>query len=192
MNAKTPARIASVLAPCLVLLALPGTGTAQWSVEGRVGAAVPLGDLGDDAQLAQTGGLGFGGDVMYTIQDYVSVYGGASHQRYTCDGCPARVISTGLQSGLKLLFDPTAPMVPWARAGLLYHRPDVGGVEGDWHLGLDTGLGVDVRVGPGWFMVPAVRYKTYDADDMSLNDLTIDFGLLVRFGGGAGTASSAP
>jgi len=27
---------------------------------------------------------------------------------------------------------------------------------------------------------------------MSLNDLTIDFGLLVRFGGGAGTASSAP
>ena len=181
MNVTTLARIAAAL-PLCILLAFPATSAAQWSVEARVGAAVPLGDLGDDAGLAQTGGLGFAAEVMHTIQGYVSVYGGASHQRYTCDGCPARVTSTGLQSGLKVLFDPAAPMVPWARAGLLYHRPEVGDVGGDWHLGLDTGVGLDVQIHPGWYMVPAFRYKTYDAADQSLNDLTIDFGLLFRFG----------
>lgn len=165
------------------LLAVPSPAAGQWSVEARVGSAVPLADLGDDAVLAQTGGLTFGADVMYTIQGYVSVYGGASYQRYTCDGCPARVTSTGLQSGLKLVFDPTAEMVPWARAGLLYHHPDVGGDGGDWHLGLDTGVGLDVRIHPSWFLVPAFRYKTYDAEGVRIDDLTIDFGVQVRLGG---------
>ena len=180
MNASKLAATALPLALCLLT---PAPAAGQWGVEARMGSTVPLADLGDDALLAQTGGLAFAADALYTIQGYVAVYGGASYQRYTCDGCPARVTSTGLQSGLKLLFDPAAEMVPWARAGLLYHRPDVGDVDGDWHLGLDTGVGLDVRVNPGWFLVPAFRYKTYEADELSFDDLTIDFGVLLRFGG---------
>lgn len=172
--------LATTLATTLALGAVTHSTAAQerWSVEGRLGATLPTSDLGD----THTAGLAVGADLMYTLNTNFTVYGGVGHHRFGCDGCEADISTTGLDAGVKLLFGGNEDAMPWVRAGLLFHQPDVEGVEGDWNVGLDSGVGIDWRVSDALTLVPALRYDTYD-DDGTLSWFTIDLGAHLHLGG---------
>lgn len=162
-----------------VLGATPAS--AQWSIEGRLGATLPTGDLTEP--LEQTGGLAVAADLMYTFRPNVTFYGGIGHHRFNCDGCDANLTTTGLDAGLKYLFGPADDAIPWIRGGLLYHKPEIEGGDGDWGLGFDSGIGIDWRVSHQVVLVPALRYNSYSSNDATLSWFTIDLGLHLHFGG---------
>lgn len=177
---KLTHKAGAALAIAALMLA-PRAADAQWSVEGRLGATLPTGDLSDD--LNQTGGLAIAGDLMYTLNTNFTVYGGVGHHRFSCDGCAADVTTTGLDGGVKLLFGSDRRAMPWVRAGLLLHKPESEGFEGDWGLGLDSGVGIDWAVSDELTLVPAIRYDSYSPDGASLSWFTIDLGAHFHFGG---------
>jgi hypothetical protein len=178
---RTSTAYGAVLVAALLALA-PATAQSQWAVEGRLGATIPTGDLSD---LDQTAGLGFSGELMYTMQRNLTLYGGVGHHRFTCDGCDVDVSTTGLAAGLKYVLggggSPAA--LPWIRGGLMLHRPSFDGNTGDWGAGLDSGIGIDWNVKPSFYLVPALRFNTYSSEDLSLRYLTIDLGAHFHLGG---------
>ena len=164
------------LASAVALVAFAADASAQWSVEGRVGSAIPTGELTEPG-LDQTGGVSFAAEGMYTFRPNLSVYGGASRQRFNCDGCAADVSSTGLNGGLKYVFLPSASAFPWVRGGLMVHQPAVAGDARDWGVGLDSAVGVDWEVTESTAVVPAVRLNTYSSGPLSVRYVTIDLGV---------------
>lgn len=167
----------------LVLLSvfcLPSPASGQWSLEGRVGVALPSGELADEAD--QTAGPSFALEAMYTARPDITIYGGGSLQSFNCDGCPDDVRSMGVQGGVKFLFPAEGSLKPWVRGGILVHRADVDGDDANWGVGVDTGLGVDWIVHPRTAVVPAVRLNAYEADGLSLRYFTLDLGVHLHFG----------
>lgn len=169
---------AALAAACSVLL--PGEASAQWALEGRLGATMPTGDLSD---LEQTAGLGVAAELMYTFQRNLSVYGGVGHHRFTCDGCDDDFSTTGLASGLKYILSSTSDALPWVRGGLMLHRPEVDGDTGDWGLGVDAGVGLDWHVAPSFYLVPALRFNSYGSENLTLSYFMIDLGAHIHLGG---------
>lgn len=169
-----PLALAAALA-----LTVPAAAAGQFSVEGRLGATVPSGDLSD---IDQTAGLGLAAELMYSMQTNFTIYGGFSHHRFTCDDCDENVTSTGVQAGGKYLFGSNVDAMPWIRGGLMLHRPEGEGGTGDWGAGLDAGVGIDWNVGPAFYLVPALRFNTYSSDDFNLRYLTIDLGAHFHLG----------
>ncbi len=178
---KTTFAVPALLAALSVLA--PAPAQAQWSIEGRLGATLPTGDLSGTDGLNQTAGLALGADLMYTLSTNFTVYGGVGHHRFTCDGCEADVTTTGLDGGVKLLFGQDNGAMPWVRGGLMLHKPDVDGVSGDWHLGLDSGVGIDWQATPNLVLVPALRFNTYSTDGADLSYFIIDLGAHFHFSG---------
>lgn len=155
----------------------------RWSIEGRIGSALPTGDL-TDGGMDQTAGMSFAADLMYTLQPNLTIFGGAGHQSFNCDGCDTDVSTTGLDGGMKFLFGSNERAMPWMRAGLMVARPEIGDAEGDWNAGLDSGVGIDWLVTDQFVLVPAVRYNRYAANDnLTLSYVTIDLGGHLHFGG---------
>lgn len=168
-----------VAAAALALAGAPEAAQSQLALEARLGATMPTGDLSD---FDQTAGLGFAGELMYTVQRNLTLYGGLGHHRFTCDGCDEDFSSTGLQAGAKLILGQSESAFPWVRAGLMLHRPSVDGDSGDWGVGLDSGIGIDWNVGPSFYLVPALRFNTYSSEDIGLSYFTIDLGAHFHLG----------
>jgi hypothetical protein len=165
-----------ILACSLTLVtALPAAG--QWSLEGRVGSAMPAGELTHEPTPNQTAGLSFAADLMYNFGSNVTVYGGASRQAFNCQGCTTDVVSAGFDGGMKFLFSTNGPATPWARGGLVLSRSSIDGVDHDWGFGVDSGIGVDWRLNPRVSAVPALRLNSYSSGPLSLTYVTMDLGL---------------
>ena len=165
------------------LLALPSPADAQFSVEARVGSSIPVGDLADDAVLSQTAGLSLAAEGMLNFSDRATAYAGFSRHAFNCDGCDTDVSTTGFNGGIKLILGGSGNALPWIRGGLMVHKPEVGAAEGDWEVGVDTGVGVDWMVRPSLGVVPALRFNSYGSGDATLTFATIDLGLHYHFGG---------
>lgn len=161
----------------LVLAASPCQAAAQVSIEGRVGASLPVGELADDPGLDQSLGIGIALDVMYQATPNVSLYAGGSRQSFNCDDCSADVTTSGLEAGVKYLFPGGGPTTVWIRGGALLHRASVDGASQDWGLGVDTGLGIDIAVRRSLSLVPAVRLDSYGSGPLSLTYVTFDLGI---------------
>ena len=178
-NASVTLTLAAALA---ALLTLPVPADAQFSVEGRIGSSIPVGDLADDAVLSQTAGLSFAAEGMLNFSERATAYAGVSTHQFNCDGCDTDVSTTGFNGGIKLILGE-GNALPWVRGGLMIHKPEVGVAEGDWEVGFDTGVGVDWMVRPNLGVVPAVRLNSYGSGDATLTFATIDLGLHYHFGG---------
>jgi hypothetical protein len=163
-----------------VSLLVPAVAAGQLSLEGRLGATMPTGDLTD---LDQTAGLAFAAEIQYTVQRNLTLYGGLGHHRFTCDGCDDDFSTTGLAGGAKLILGASGRALPWIRGGLMVHRPSVDGDAGDWGVGLDSGVGIDWNVAPSFYLVPALRFNTYSSEDIGLSYFTIDLGVHLHLGG---------
>jgi opacity protein-like surface antigen len=173
----------AVAVGCVLAATKAEAQEGRWSVEGRVGSALPTGDLTDGA-MNQTAGMSFGADLMYTLSPNFTIFGGAGHQSFNCEDCATDVSTTGVDGGMKLLLGSSERAMPWMRAGLMVHRPEIGDAEGDWNPGLDSGVGIDWNVTDQFTLVPAVRYNRYAANDnLTLSYVTIDLGGHLHFGG---------
>jgi hypothetical protein len=95
-----------------VSLLVPAVAAGQLSLEGRLGATMPTGDLTD---LDQTAGLAFAAEIQYTVQRNLTLYGGLGHHRFTCDGCDDDFSTTGLAGGAKLILGASGRALPWIR-----------------------------------------------------------------------------
>lgn len=184
MDTRSRTTATAVLALALTGLS-PLAAEAQaerWSIEGRIGATLPTGDL-TEGPGSQTAGLAFAADLMYTLNTNFTLYGGFGHHRFNCDGCNSDISTTGLDAGAKFLFGSNEDAMPWVRGGLIVHKPEVEGLDGEWNLGLDTGVGIDWRVSHAVTLVPALRFNTYDGDGATFSWFTIDLGAHFHIGG---------
>ena len=159
-------------------VASPQSLSAQLSLEGRIGAAIPVGDLTDDPGLNQTAGFGLAGAAMYTFHPNLSVYAEASGQWFNCDDCDTDVNNWGIDGGLKYILFESGSAFPWVRAGLAVQQVSVGDGDGEWGVGLDSGIGIDWLLSPNFALVPAVYFDVYQAtDDLTVSYVSIDLGV---------------
>jgi hypothetical protein len=141
------------------------------SLEGRLGVALPVGELSDRGAGS---GLSLAGDLMYTFSDALTGYIGLSHDRFSCDNdtfCRNRITSNGFQTGLKFLFRRDGSALPWLRAGLIGQSLDTRRADSGMELGIDGGAGIDFDVTPNFALVPALQLRAYSAD---LGATTVD------------------
>lgn len=153
---------------------------AQWSVEGRVGSAMPSGELTESSGLNQTAGPAFAADATYAFNSMFAAYGGIARQRFNCEGCTTDVATTGFDGGVKVRFGSDGSATPWVRGGLMLHQPAVNGVSRDWGFGIGSAIGIDWLVDPRISVVPALRLNSYNSGGLSLTYVMIDAGLNVR------------
>jgi hypothetical protein len=156
---------------------VPATTSAQFSIEGRVGASLPIGELSDDPGLNQSFGIAVALDAMYAVAENVSLYAGGSRHSFNCDDCPADVTTSGVVGGVKYLFPGGGPITVWLRGGGMFHRASVDGSAQDWGFGVDSGLGLDIAVRRSMSIVPAVRLNSYGSGAVSLTFVTFDLGI---------------
>lgn len=150
---------------------------AQWALEGRVGSALPTGELTTSPAPNQTAGLSFAADAMYSFSPRWTGYLGASRQSFNCDGCTTDVDDVGVNGGLKYILNRDDDALFWVRGGLLANRASVDGVNNEWGVGVDSGIGVDWRVNHRFAVVPALRVSSYNSGALSLTYFTMDLGL---------------
>lgn len=168
--------VALTLALATLMLIGPAAASAQWSLEGRAGAAIPMGELTDDPGPSQTAGIALAGGALYTFRDNLSMYFEGSWQQFNCDGCDTDIESWGFDGGLKYVLARSGTALPWVRAGLTLQQVSADGGDGEWGVGLDAGLGIDWLLTERFALVPAIRYDFYEADELSVSYVTIDLG----------------
>ena len=113
---------------------------------------------------------------MYTFRTSLSAYVEGSWQQFNCDGCDTDVESWGFDGGLKYVLAESGTASPWVRAGLTLQQASVGDADGEWGVGLDSGVGIDWLLTERFALVPAIRFDFYEADDLTVTYLTIDLG----------------
>lgn len=151
--------------------------TAQWALEGRVGSALPTGELTTTPLPNQTAGISFAADAMYSFNPRWTAYAGMTRQSFNCDGCTTDIDDTGFNGGLKYLINRDGPALLWVRGGILANRASVDGMNSDWGVGVDSGVGIDWLVSHRLAVVPAVRVSSYNSGALSLTYFTVDLGL---------------
>jgi len=197
----------TALAPALMVgavLAHPARAqrAAPIAIELRGGAVTPTGGFRDRAG----GGWTVGGAVSLSLHPNLDVYAGYQHddlstlvvdpqtgEREELDG--SNTTDDGFRAGARLHFPMRGVGVrPWSEAGLLYNRltldiPDATGLEFDWSLGFEAGLGVAVDLAPRLELTPGVRFRYHEARfranhefyiPSGTSSLTVDLGLRFR------------
>jgi hypothetical protein len=155
--------------------------TSRISLEGRVGVAIPTGDLSDADAGA---GLALGADFMYTFAPTLTGYLGISRHMFSCDGCD-EITAGGFQVGLKFLLARQGGALPWLRGGLLGQTLDTGSTS-DLGLGFEAGAGLDIPVTHRFSVAPALNYRMFSPggtgfDDFSANWIAITLGGHLHF-----------
>lgn len=161
-----------------------GDVTAQshrLSLEGRIGAAIPTGDLSNgDAGT----GLSLAAEAMYSFSPILTGYLGVSRDAFSCDEesfCDD-ASSSGLQGGLKFLLVRDGSLLPWVRVGLVGQSLDLGEVDSDLSLGFEAGGGIDIDVSPRFAVVPGIHYRAYSPDFEQNDELDVRY-FVISLGG---------
>lgn len=158
-----------------------------WSVEGRIGAAIPTGDISDNDETA---GLAVGADLMYAFARSASVYAGGSWYRFNCDGdaCVGDRTGRGVDAGVKVGFaQEGSSALPWIRGGVILHQTEIEDSDSDWAPGFEVGAGVDLALSPRFSLVPGFRLYGYEADfadeenDATMRFFVVDLGGHIHF-----------
>lgn len=151
--------------------------THRLSLEGRIGAAIPTGDLSDaDAGV----GLALAAEAMYSFSPILTGYIGLSRDAFSCDDddfC-GDATSSGLQGGLKFLLAREGSMLPWVRLGLIGQSLDLGEIDSDLSLGFEAGGGIDIDVSPRFAVVPGIHYRAYSPDFDGEGDIDVRYFVL--------------
>jgi opacity protein-like surface antigen len=157
-----------------VLVAAPLSAQSRdVSLEGRAGAAIPVGNLSDGGAES---GLMAEGELIFTPALNLSVFAGLGMHAFNCEGdddeCE-EFSSRGLHGGLKYLFGQSGTATPWLRGGLMLHEAEFGETDSDFSLGFEAGGGIDLALSPQFSLTPALRYHQYEADfDASSVDMS--------------------
>ncbi|HEX2190233.1 MAG TPA: hypothetical protein VHG51_15100 [Longimicrobiaceae bacterium] len=153
-----------------VLLACAAPAAAQdlsaLSVGGRVLATHPVGERG----AGLDGGTGFGLDVGWELRPGLTLYAGYARTVFPVEGAAdaADRVDSGIGLGV-LTRRPVAGVPLWFRFGLLLHVAETrlasgggDGLDDGWTgAGLESGVGVALRVGRRVELLPGVLYAAY-------------------------------
>jgi len=173
---------------------------SAFTVEGRVGAGVPIRDFsdptapwtgpaGEDVSL----GIGF----SFAPRWWIAPYGGFSQHRFACGarGCGTEtdLITSGFDAGLRFRLLPGTP-APWIRIGMISYRveasvPVEGGareIVSDRAQGLEAGVGLLFQLRPGLLLAPGVRFARLNPffegpGSLPMRYLVADIGLILGF-----------
>ena len=123
-------------------------GTLPISIEGRIDAGIPVGDLADDYGV----GFGWGVQGAFDLTPNFSIYGGYS--RFNFDpksGSPLlKTHDDGFDLGGRVTLGTGAGVWnPFAQFGVLFHD----------ETGFEAGLGADYPVGNGVTLTPMARFR---------------------------------
>lgn len=172
-------------------------GTLPISAEVRGGFGFPMGDFGDDAGRRASAGPGFEANVGLGLTQMVGVYAGFNWFEFGQESSvidDENLTDSGLNAGAMLNLSGMAPMGPWIRGGVVWHKLEgdrafagVADRESDRSLGFEVGGGLSFPLGMVISVTPGVRYVSYTpqydgnaADNSNVSYLIADVGL--RFG----------
>lgn len=169
------------------------------SIDVRGGAALPQGDLGDDAALGADMGWGFEGSVGLALTPMFSLYGGGSRYVFEREGntigSDGEFVDLGFHAGAKVSLAPVVlGASPWVRGGVIFHdleQDDAGATEEDTSTkpGFEVGAGLEIPLGRVLSFTPGARYHSYrqespsllSSQELNVSAWHIEFGGTVRF-----------
>lgn len=146
------------------------------SLEGRVGATLPTGDLKD---IDATASAALTLNLLYNLTPQWAGYFGWGFHDFGCDGCPDVVRSTGFHGGAQYTFPWRGSALPWARGGLVLGALTLfqAGAEVDSgnELGLEIGTGVDFQVAEHVKLSPGAAFIFYSAGGLPDENLYVPY-----------------
>jgi opacity protein-like surface antigen len=170
-----------ILAGAAALLASAQTVSAQtpaMALEVRGTFDIPSGDWNDEELFDN----GFGGGATLTVMvgPQMGIYGGWELVRFPLDedelGVDADADGTdaGFRAGLAS-FVPIASMpsvTPFTELGVIYNTFEISasdgdnsaGIESEWGLGYEAGVGVAIQAAPRLDVTPIIRYRAHDVE----------------------------
>jgi hypothetical protein len=187
----------------LITITLAGLGLGQAefasaqrgaiSLEGRIAANVPTGDL---SSAGAGVGLGLGAEFMISVQNNLTAYLSASRHEF---GCPqpecefnGDLRSTGFGMGLKYIFPSPRGRLIWARGGIMSGQLSTPDASGERDVGFELGMGADIDVARRLAIVPHVSFINHTGapgntvppalrDDFTTRYLTIGLAAHLHF-----------
>lgn len=171
------------------------------SLEVRLGAGFPTGDLAeDDPGIGAEAGPAFSAGARFHVTAGLAVYGAYSRTAFLCDACREggiddEVVDAGGEFGVQAsLPGRIAGVAPWIRAGGVYRQltfaGDGGRLSSDAAAGWEAGAGLSVPLGRSLSISPGIRYRAYAAEldlgaaagtTVDVSYLLADVGLAFRF-----------
>lgn len=158
---------------------------AQVAVSGdaRVGITFPLGDLAGDQLEA---GLSLAANANVHLRPNLRLYTGINNHSFRCtEGCTqlgGSARNTGLGAGLQYRFLSPQEATWWARVGGVAHHFSSDVVSGDWNVGLEAGVGIDMPLGDNYQMTPQVGIVNHGLPSgLTAQYLTFGLGLHRQF-----------
>lgn len=120
-------------------------GTLPVSLEARIDAGIPTGDLGDAVDV----GLGWGVQAALDLTPQFALYGGYSQFSFDVkDTDGVNVKDDGFDLGGRVRLG-TGVWSPFAQFGVLFHDD----------TGFEAGIGADFPVGTGVSLTPLARFR---------------------------------
>jgi hypothetical protein len=122
-------------------------GTLPISLEARIDAGIPTGDLGDAVDV----GLGWGVQAAFDLTPNFAIYGGYSQFSFGLKDIDGENLKDdGFDLGGRVLLGTGAGVWnPFAQFGVLFHD----------ETGFEAGLGADYPVGTGVSLTPLARFR---------------------------------
>ena len=152
--------------------------TPAISIEVRGGYTIPMGDWNDDELFEN--GFGAGVTVTAMVAPRMGVYAGWEMFRFPVDedelGVDADADGTdaGFRAGLASFIPiPSSPAVtPFTELGLVYNTFEISasngnnsaGIESEWGLGYEAGVGAIIQVAPQVDVVPTIRFRQHKVE----------------------------
>lgn len=167
-----------------LLLAIAGPAWGQLSLELRGGGAIGNHEEAA-AGLETVPGPVLGIGLEYGLLPMISAYAGYTRASFGCEegfcaGADVTFTSSGGSAGIRL--DP--PLLPWVRAGLIYHTlsTDATGFDdtSDPVTGYEAAVGFTMPLAPRVQALPAVVYRRHPIGDGSDDTTLVSAELGVR------------
>jgi hypothetical protein len=145
------------------------------SIELRAGAALPMGDFGQESPgLGAGAGVGAALTLHVELASSLGLYGSYDYGRFACGACGAAGFEEGLpEAGFEVGVEWTLPfrlgaLDPWLGAGALLGRrleiPDGGdGFASESATGWSAAVGLRVPLAASLRLLPGIRYRSYSA-----------------------------
>jgi opacity protein-like surface antigen len=170
-----------ILVGAAALLAGAQTVSAQtpaMALEVRGTFDIPSGDWNDEELFDN--GFGGGATLSVMVSPQMGIYGGWELVRFPLDedelGVDADADGTdaGFRAGL-VSFVPIASMpsvTPFTELGVIYNTFEISasdgdnsaGIESEWGLGYEAGVGVAIQAAPRLDVTPIIRYRAHDVE----------------------------
>jgi opacity protein-like surface antigen len=201
-------KVRLVLSAALLAAVVPVAAQAQFatpfSIEGRAGAVVPIGDFGDTEVMGAKTGFGFGVNGAYRVIPMLDLYAGFSWHRFGVEDDPEfgdvnfDLDDSGFEVGARLFVPGMTGISPWVQGGLILQQLKMGGSEGgisasltsDRAAGFEVGAGAAFPLTPNLSLTPGVRYRQFKAkfdlpfigsESLDVQYLAADLGVQFRF-----------